>query len=75
MCHRDVGVVVLSDGSRNAFAGIHVENIFGERLAAEGVIAAQSEPYATVTGVDLRAVIAVGRNVFTATAARGLNAL
>ena len=68
---RDVGVVVLSDGSRNANAGIHVENIFGERLAAEGVIAAQSEPYATVTGVDLRARdFRSGRNVFTAAAAR-----
>ena len=68
---RDVGVVVLADGSRNSNAGVHVENIFGERLAAEGVVAAESEKYATVTGVDLRARdIRAGRNVFSVAAAR-----
>ena len=48
---RDVGVFVFSDGSPHKTAGVHVETVFGEKLAERGAQLAEKEPYATVSQI------------------------
>ena len=63
---RDIAVVVLSDAAQNAAAGVHVETILGEQLAASGAAHAEGERYATVSAIRLRERdVRPGRNVFT----------
>jgi tetratricopeptide (TPR) repeat protein len=67
----DVAVVVLTDGAKNAAAGVHVESILGERLAAAGATLAENEQYATVSALSLRSRdVRRGQNIFAHVAVR-----
>lgn len=73
---RDVAVVVLSDAAQNAAAGVHVETILGEQLAASGAAHAEGERYATVSAIRLRERdVRRGSNMFSHPSVRSFERL